>query len=252
MNNGSEEARGQPAFRAIAKAIADDILVGKRLVGARLPSEQAMAMELKVSRSTMREAIRLLEQLGLLARQMGSNRLYVTAPNVTHMTERLRATFILQQTTFHELWEVMAAIEPMAAEAAARRATDNDLVRLHDNIVRTEAIHAEGGDLIELDIEFHFLIAIASANCALRLSRDTIGELFYPAFLQVMTRLNAGERLIVAHKEILSALNSRDERKARAWMERHIGDFKRGCELANLDFDGPITANLGSRSLKAL
>jgi GntR family transcriptional regulator, transcriptional repressor for pyruvate dehydrogenase complex len=54
-------------------------------------------------------------------------------------------------------------------------------------------------------------------------------------------RLNVGERLAFAHQQILDGLRARDAGKARLWMEKHIVDFRRGYELANLDISQPIS-----------
>ena len=59
-----------------------------------------------------------------------------------------------------------------------------------------------------------------------------------------MARLNAGERLLLAHRKIYEAISVGDDREARVWMERHIGDFHRGCDLANLDFSAPISSGM--------
>lgn len=244
MQNSAKPARGAPAFRTIASRIEARILAGEMTVGDVLPSETALATQLGFNRSTIREAIRLLEQNGLVGRRGSGKKLFVTAPQQRDVSQRLRATMILNEVTFHELWEVMAAIEPLAAEAAARKAADTTLARLADNLARTEAELKRGSDVVALDIEFHDLVAEAAGNRALRLGREAIGQLFYPAFLQVMNRLNAGERLLLAHRRIYDAIRRRNEREARDWMDRHIADFKRGCELADLDFDGPIGAKL--------
>lgn len=233
--------RSLPAFRSIARELEQQVLSGALPVGSTLPSETSLADRFSVSRSTIREAIRLLEQVGIIRRTEGRNKLRITAPRAEDIGARMKTAFLLQQTTFEQLWEVLTAIEPMCAAIAADKATPEDLERIEDNLRRTETAHASGGDLVALDIEFHNLVAAATGNGALQLSRETIGELFYPAFAQVMARLNAGERLILAHRKIFSAMAARDRSEACAWMERHIGDFQRGCDLANLDFDAPIT-----------
>jgi DNA-binding FadR family transcriptional regulator len=53
----------------------------------------------------------------------------------------------------------------------------------------------------------------------------------------VLTSLSAGERLLFAHEKIVQALRNRDAVGAKNWMDKHIVDFRRGYELANLDID---------------
>lgn len=245
---GTAEAEGKgrtlPAFRAIAQDLERQILAGDLPVGGTLPSENSLATRFGVSRSTIREAIRLMEQIGLIRREEGRNKLRVTAPQAKEIGAQIKTAFLLQETTFEQLWEVLSAIEPACAASAAFKAGEADLAKIRDNIQRTEESLDDYEALVELDIEFHNLIAMATGNGALQLSRETVGELFYPAFAQVMARLNAGERLLLAHRKIFEAISNGDDREARLWMERHIGDFHRGCDLANLDFTAPITGGM--------
>lgn len=229
-----------PAFRTIAQEIEDQVLSGRLPMGSALPSETSLAEQFSVSRSTIREAIRLLEQIGIIRRAQGRNRLKITQPRPEDIGARIKTAFLLQRTTFEQLWQVLNAIEPTCAAVAAEKVTPEHIESIEDNLNRTETAQAAGGDLVELDIEFHNLIAQATGNGALQLSRETVGELFYPAFTQVMKRLNAGERLILAHRKIFDAIKAGDASEAKNWMERHIGDFQRGCDLANLDFNASI------------
>lgn len=233
--------RNSPAYRQIAQELEQQVLSGELAVGRVLPGELSLAKRFNVSRSTIREAIRLLEQIGLIRREEGRNKLTITTPSNKDIGERMRTAFLLQDTTFEQLWEVMSALEPMCASVAATKASESDLQAITDNLARTEAAVGDPERLVQLDIEFHNLVAAATGNSALRLSRDTVGELFYPAFNLVIRRLNAGARLLLAHRKILEALQARNAAEARLWMERHIGDFQRGCDLANLDFNAPIS-----------
>ena len=235
-----EPIRNDPAYRIVSRALEQKILSGDIAIGDTLPSELALAEQLKVNRSTVREAIRLLEQDGLVRRRQGGKKLFVTVPRGEDITKRLQATMILQEVTFRELMETMAAIEPASADAAARRVTPALIEKLAANLEKTRAALDDRRNLTELDIEFHSLVAEASQNRALQLALEPITQLFYPAFYNVFALLNAGKRLLFAHEKIFESIKRQDEREARAWMARHIADFKRGYELLNLDLDGSI------------
>jgi GntR family transcriptional repressor for pyruvate dehydrogenase complex len=96
-------------------------------------------------------------------------------------------------------------------------------------------------DLLALDFEFHAIIADASRSRTLQLCREPIGQLFYPAFLRLVLRLNVVARLVFAHEQILDGLRRHDVAKAQSWMSKHVVDGKRGYELANLDMSEPIS-----------
>lgn len=230
----------EPAYRSVVRRIETKIMSGEWAVGDRVPAETPLAQDLGVHRSTIREAIRVLEQNGLVRRHDGGKLLYVTAPREADISSKITAAIVLQEVTFFELWESMRCIEPALVEGAASRISEDTLDALQENVEKTRAAYEDKKSLVQLDIEFHQLIATASGNRALQLCRQPISQLFYPAFLNVFSRLNAGERLVFAHEKILQALRSRDAAVAREWMDKHVVDFRRGYELASLDIDAPV------------
>lgn len=235
-----EPIQNVPAYQSIATLITDRILRGEWPVGHSLPSETILAETLGVNRSTMREAIRVLEGDGMLRRRPGGKRLFVSAPGYAEVAARMKAAIVLQEISFLELWEGMHCIEPAIAAAAALKITNAELDLLEANVDRTRHTEPNSKDIAKLDLEFHTIIAGASRSRALQLCRVPIGELFYPAFLQLFTRLNVGDRLIFAHEKILEGLRTHDTELAREWMLKHIVDFRRGYELANLDISKPV------------
>jgi len=234
------QARNEPAYRVVVRSIETKIMSGEWAVGDRVPAETTLAVDFGIHRSTVREAIRVLEQNGLVRRHDGGKLLYVTAPREADISQRVTAAIVLHEISFFELWESMRCLEPTLAECAARRIDDDMLDALRANVEKTKAALEDKRSLVELDIEFHQIIARASRNRALQLSREPLSQLFYPAFFSVFSRLNAGERLVFAHERILQALSKRDVAEARSWMDKHIVDFRRGYELANFDIEAPV------------
>jgi len=232
--------RNELAYQQVVQSIEDKIMSGKWSVGDRVPAETTIAADFGVHRSTVREAIRVLEQNGLVGRHQGGKLLYVTAPCETSISQKVTAAIVLHEISFLELWESMRCFEPVLAEYAAKRIDDDQLVALRANVEKTKAAFEDKKSLVELDLEFHQIIARASRNRALQLSRQPMSQLFYSAFLQVFSRLNAGERLVFAHERILHALADHDAEEARSWMDKHIVDFRRGYELANLNIEAPV------------
>jgi GntR family transcriptional regulator, transcriptional repressor for pyruvate dehydrogenase complex len=230
-----------PAYRSVARSISEKILNGTLPVGSQLPSESALAQTLGINRSTVREAIRALEESGMLRRRPGGKRLFVSAPRHSEVANRMKAAMVLQEMSFLELWEAMLCIEPAVTAAAAARITEVELNQLEENVDRTRHAVTHAKDFVALDFEFHTILSKASRNRTLQLCREPIGQVFYPAFLRLVLRLNVGERLVVAHRQVLDGLRARDVSHAREWMEKHIIDFRRGYELANLDISQPIS-----------
>lgn len=237
------ERTGLPAYRQVADAIASMILQGQLKTGDVLPAETSLAVQFGVNRSTVREAIRALEQNGLVRRD-GGKKLFASRPRHADTAAQVSRAMLLHDVTFLNLWETIAALEPVAAALATERATADEIAALEDNLARTRQSLDNLESLTELDIEFHHLVAQASHNPALLLSREPLSHLFYPAFYQVMDRLNARERLVSAHTRIVDCIRSRDVAQARAWMDKHIVDFRRGYELADLDIHAVVDRDL--------
>lgn len=229
-----------PSYQQVYDVIEAEIL-GRRLSpGDLLPTEAVLADTLGVNRSTVREGIRLLQQTGLVRRAAG-RRLVVSRPRSAEMSSSLGRAMIMHQVTFHELWEVLLVLEPLAAGFAAGRATKAELRAIELNVVATEQAAAAGRPLMGLDAEFHSMIAATTRNRALSLAREPIGHLLYPASARMMVLVpQSAERLAQAHRRILDAIKLRDVAVAEQWMRRHITDFQRGYEVAGLDTDQPV------------
>ena len=183
----------------------------------------------------------MLEENGMLRRRPGGKRLFVSAPRDAEVAKRMKAAMVLQEMSFLELWEAMHCIEPAITAAAALHISDAELDLLGENVDRTRHAAAHSQNLVALDLEFHVIIAGASRTRLLQLCREPIGQLFYPSFLRLVLRLNVVERLVFAHEQVLDGLRKHDVAKARLWMTKHVVDFRRGYELANLDITQPIT-----------
>lgn len=231
--------RLEPAYKAVSAAIERAILDGSLPAGSALPTETALAERFGVHRSTVREAIRQVQQEGLLQRREG-RRLFVVLPGLQDLAPRTARLLLLRQTTFRELWELAVALEPVAARLAAERAGATDHHALHANLEAS----ARGGDdaaLVRLDVEFHALVGTATHNHALMLAREPIGLLYAPTLARIFERLpQARRRNLDAHRRIVDALDARDADAAAEWTRKHMVDFQRGFALAGLDMAAPI------------
>lgn len=240
--------RIEPAYKALSAEIERSILSGKIQPGMPMPTEQCLAEQFGVHRSTVREAIRQVEQEGLLQRREG-RRLFVTLPGLYDLAPRAARLLLLQQTTFHELWQVAVTLEPLAAGLAAIYANGDDIDELQANTDRTAELQARGAAsmeenirLVELDVEFHALVGRASHNRALMLAREPISLLYNPTLLQIHLQLPQSKaRNLAAHRAILDALRCKDMKSATQWTRKHMVDFQKGFEMTGLDMRTPIT-----------
>jgi len=241
-STGFETLKRAPAYRIVEEAVRKKILDGELSPGELLPSEIDLAEQLGVTRPTVREAFRSLEGAGLVERGP-RRRMMVTAPSPRIVRNAMHQAIVMHGVSYRELWELNMALEPMAASLAATNATPEILDAIETNLERTAACLADPGALVEADVEFHDLVAQAAGNHALLISREPLGELLFPAYGTVIRKVGPGRRLLEAHTKIYEALRDKDVDTARDWMARHIRDFRRGCEVAGLDFDEPVTVS---------
>lgn len=146
------------AYQAVTRSIEAKILSGDWVVGSVLPGEFALADAFGVHRSTIREAIRVLEQEGLVQRRPGGKQLIVNAPAGPNVASRMRAAIVLQEITFRELWETMLILEPAAAEAAAEFADKSEIEELTANLEASRRALKDPAELVLLDMAFLALL----------------------------------------------------------------------------------------------
>jgi DNA-binding FadR family transcriptional regulator len=233
----------QPAYKAVSGAMERRIVSGELRPGTPLPTEQQLATQFGVNRSTVREAIRQLEQEGLVERH-GGKRLYVVLPGLFDLAPRAARALVLHHVTFQELWEVAMVVEPEASRLAAQRADASDLGEIEANV---EAMAATVGDApqpgrhSELDAAFHALVARASRNRSLMLAREPFSLLYPPVLTRLQLLLpQSARRNLLAHRQIVAALRARDAGAAEDWTRKHLVDFRRGFLQARLPIDAPI------------
>ncbi len=240
--------RRDPAYKAVSGVMEQHILSGRLKTGTALPTELDLAAQFGVNRSTIREAIRQLEQEGLVERR-GGKKMFVALPGLFDLAPRAARSLIMHQVTFQELWEVASVVEPAAARFAAQRIDESDFVQLEANLAACRAT-LENTDLVMaaqihsgLDVEFHALVARASRNRSLMLAREPFSLLYRPALTLLQKALpKSALRNVQAHEQILNALKARDPDRSGSWMHKHLVDFRAGFLKAGLPMDAPVEA----------
>ncbi|MEN8197622.1 MAG: FadR/GntR family transcriptional regulator, partial [Pseudomonadota bacterium] len=142
---------------AIATRLREAILGGRYANGERLPAERELTEHFGVARGTVREALRRLEEMGLVTRRMGSG---------TFVNHRAGPgeDDIAELTSPIELIDVRLAIEPDIARMAVANATARDLERLEAALIECEAAGGDREAFSQADERFHRALAEATRN----------------------------------------------------------------------------------------
>jgi len=231
----------QPVYVKVANAVEADIIAGKLKPGALLPTESALCEQFGVTRSSVREGIRLLQQMGLVERG-AAKRLVVTSPKAREIAEAASRSLALGGATFREVFETLATLYPEAARLAA---TTLDAEALGAISAAHEALmneHSENIDaVVRLAVEFFQQLANGLNNRVMLAMLQSLNLMIGESLRLVIDGTpNARARILKAQEEIIAALKAGDSAKARDWMTKHIEDLQRGYVVANVELDSRI------------
>jgi GntR family transcriptional regulator, transcriptional repressor for pyruvate dehydrogenase complex len=224
----------------IVDQIRKAILAGELKPGDRLPSEKDLSKDFEVSKSSLREAFRALEALGLLeVRQGVSGGAFVREVDLKTARNNMFNYIFFQNPSIHEFTELRSFVEPAAAEIAARKITPEELADLEKNLARTRKQLGNGPFFYELDTYFHHRIAEITGNRLVCFVIDSLKNAIVNIKLELELDDQFSVRVFEAHERIIEALRDRDPERARAAMLRHIQEVD---ELmgAFCDADAPL------------
>lgn len=219
---------GQQDFQTVRKTrvsegivdqIRDLVTSGRLRPGDRLPAERDLARILGVGRSTVREAIRGLESLGILQTRAGEGTFLAALPSTG--TDILTARLFESWDSQRKLFEVRQVIEPDLAALAARRATAEQIASMQKAVAEQEQLVLQGGNGIQADTTFHYLLAEAAGNEVLLKIMDNLMGLLKET-RETSLQGDRPAQSVKQHRAILSAIEARDADAAQRRMERHI------------------------------
>jgi GntR family transcriptional repressor for pyruvate dehydrogenase complex len=204
---------------------------GRFKAGDQLPSERELAETFKVSRTSVREALRALESQGLVVSRTGAGNFVADLP-VESLVAPLARLLIDEKTALADVFEMRKLIEPQIAALAAERATRSDIALLKKIVAKQSAAVKRGETGVEADAELHLTIGRATQNQALQKLISGLMELLSRSreeSLQTAARRNSS---IGAHRRIIAAIERHDRSKARSEMLHHIEQVEESVLLA--------------------
>ena len=212
---------------AVVRQIELLIMRGILRPGERLPSERDLAERFGVSRPSLREAIAELQDKGLLAARAGAG-VYVADVLGSAFSPALVALFSNHDEAVFDYLSFRRDMEGLAADRAARLASDTDLQVIQTVFEKMEAAHSkrDPSDEARLDAEFHLSIIEASHNVIMlhmmRSMYDLLREgVFYNRRMMFRQR-RTRDVLLDQHRMINAALQARDAPAARKAVETHL------------------------------
>jgi GntR family transcriptional repressor for pyruvate dehydrogenase complex len=205
----------------VVAQIRELISQGRLKAGDQLPSERELSETFKVSRTSVREALRTLETKGLIISRTGMGNFVADLP-IEALIAPLATLLIQEKTVLADIFELRKLIEPHIAALAAERATNEDIDRMKKILDSQAEAVARGETGVEADAQLHFAIGQATQNQALEKLVSGLMEMLSQSreeSLQTQDRRNAS---LDSHRKIIAAIGKHDKAKSREQMLRHI------------------------------
>lgn len=190
-----------------------------------MPPERELADRFEVSRTSVRDAIRVLELAGLLEPRQGEGTV-VRDLTPASLVQPLASVLIRNRELLAELLDVRKILEPPLAARAAKHASPEEVALLEEIYARHREKIGRGQIAIEEDSEFHYTLATAARNRVVLRVVDVLMDLLQVSrerSLQVPGRL---EKSLEGHRRILDAIKRHEPGAAAIAMQRHLGEIE--------------------------
>jgi len=225
-------SKAQPAFEAVRKnklpeevaSRLEQLIVKQLQPGDKLPPERRLAEMFQVSRSSIRDAIRRLELMGLVEPRQGAGTVVRDLSNHP-LNNPLAQVLLRKREQVAELLDVRTMLEPALAARAALRISPDEVAELEEILRRQEEKIRKGESTVEEDSEFHYNIALATNNTVILKVLDVLMDLLRDTRERSLQTEGRPQKSLAGHRRILAALKRRDSVAAEKAVRHHLRDI---------------------------
>jgi len=221
--------RSLRAFEEIADQIRKELSDRRLRAGDRLPPERTLAAQFGVSRNTLREALRSLENAGLLRLQKGATGgAFVRESTGDAIITGLRDMFHLGAIRPEHLTEARVMIESIAVRTACERATADDIRALNANIALAAKAARDQIDFYDqaaIHLDFHRIIARATKNPVMVIVMEALVDVMHHFIRAIGQARN--QWVLPSRRRFMKRFEARDTDGAVAEMEQHLERLNR-------------------------
>jgi DNA-binding FadR family transcriptional regulator len=231
LEAGFEPVATRRTFEEAVEQIADKVRSGELSVDDRLPSERELAQQMRISRPTLRETVKVLAEAGVLDVRRGqAGGIFVRSELVPR--ELLRTRFEVRVGEVAGVLEARRMLEPRVAQLAAVHAGDDDFLAMQRVIARQRELAAASDFLrnedlfLQLDLKFHLVIARATRNSTIvQLMRQLFRRLEIARDMAVHAPL-VPDWVIDIHERTLAAVRAADFPLIDRVMDEHLAQLE--------------------------
>lgn len=199
------------ATRQIADSIREAIVSGRLKVDERLPTEEELAKSFKVSRPTIREALKRLAAQNLIRSQRGpSGGRFVNRPNqeqlVRSIANATRLMTSIGEFDFDSITEARRQLGLICCQLASERRTDTDLDAMRTELEIQANTGIDDQDFCASDVRFHHILAQATQNPVLLFVMAAVAETLQPISNMVVYKFRDRQHLLAQHQRLYEAI----------------------------------------------
>lgn len=227
-----KKQKNNPVYQKVAMQIAELIDSGELNPGDRLPAERTLAEKFKVSRSSVREAIKSLAEKNLLESRRGDGT-YIKTEKASDIAEAFTCVFAAQKKRINDIFQFRRVIEPEMAALAAEYIDDETLNRMKVIVCNQQIEDRKGNNARDLDSLFHLEIARATGNSIFPEMMEALNQIMMESRSEILQTPDRQEKSISMHFKLLEAFENRDPDAARKVMRQHISEVELAAERKN-------------------
>lgn len=220
-----ETVRRDKVYEGVAKQL-ERFILKKLRPGDKLPSERILRVTLGVSRTSIRDAIRSLELMGMVEPRQGAGTI-VREMSSESLLNPLANAVKRKRELIGELLDFRVMLEPQLTARAARRVSPDEISEMEEIIECQEKKLRKGECTIAEDSAFHYAIALASGNSVAIKVLDTLMDLLRGTRERSLQVQGRPQESLAGHRRILGAIKGRDAEGAAVAMRRHIENVER-------------------------
>lgn len=225
--NRDAQSRAPKTGEVIAERLRRQIARGELAIGERLPPEDELTATFGIARTTLREALRILESQGLLEIRRGrTGGPVVTMPSIDSLAQGLAVTLQLRGTTAGDLDAARQLLEPRLAARLAESHTDDDLAELRAAVERAAvaAQHADHAAFGDAAVGMHETIIDRAGNTTLATISGLLHALVARYYLQSAARTDADkmQRAVRSYRKLVRLIEQGDPAGAEEHWRRQM------------------------------
>lgn len=194
---------------------------GSLNVGDRLPTERELSLELDISRNSTREAMRMLENMGIIVSRHGSGN-YISGNMERTISDMINMMLALKQVSRHDICDFRRSMEKTVCHAVIDR-LEAGSDKPDELDMAAELAYSMDCSDSETDRRFHYLLVKASGNAFIDILMSALIDVYREWIDEALEAINGDDKLHLkkAHEDIINALHSRDKSACDRAIDMH-------------------------------